>query len=213
MGFLPLALSFFSFQASYGQNPANRNQTTEEQYFDVTQQDITQIQDIDAESISVVGIHLGTGLQAAKQTIARKKGIFFRQDKFNNYRLYLYDYRKQPDGDNKPLGYFKWEHRDSGLSEIVLYKDFGRYMEGQSRKLVTAEALSYYEEGVGKNFLGYPHKKENILHVPSQNIKHTAYYYKGKAYQVIKQVRGDHVKYSFGFFDKHTDAANKSTAP
>ncbi len=198
-------------QLAISQKPSQEASTKKDQFHEVTEEDITRIKDLQAQSISVLGVHLGTSFQAAKQRIARKKGVFLKQDKFNHYRLYLYDY-EQKNGKNIPLGYFKWNHRDSGLQEIILYQGFGRYMAGKSRNLVTAEALSYYEEGVGKNFLGYPHKKEKILHVPSQDIKHVAYYYKDKSYQVIKQKNQDKVQYAFGIFEKSTKAGKKSQA-
>ncbi len=194
------------------QNPKTKTSSIEEpRYQEVTDVDITQVKDIDASEISVLGVHLGTSIQKTKQKIARKKGIFFRQDKFNNSRLYLYEYN-QGNKKNDPLGYFKWNDKNSGLDEIIIYEDFKKYMKGKSKKLVTREALSYYEEGVGKNFLGYPLKKEKILNIPSQNLKHTAYYYKGKSYQVIKQVNGENVKYAFGIFDTDTEVSKKSEA-
>jgi len=203
-------LSLF-VQMGISQQTPGTGKVKAKRYYEVTEDDITRVKGIDADSISVLGIHLGMPMQQAKMQIARKQGVFFRQDKFNNYRLYLYDYEKRR-GRHIPLAYFKWENRDSGLKELLLYRDFGNYMAGKSRKLVTKEALSYYEEGVGKHFLGYPEKKEDILNVPSQGIRHTAYYYEGKAYQVIKQVKGERVKYTFGIFDQSLSDTKKQQA-
>lgn len=212
-----LIISFLLIACSsivFGQQTSKNKKTSpkdQSEYYEVTETDITQIEDIDAESISVLGVNLGASIQETKQKIARKQNIFFRQDKFNNYRLYLYEYT-HGSKENKALGYFKWKDKNSGLDQIILYDDFGKYMEGKSKKLVTEKALAYYEEGVGKSFLGYPVKKEKILSIPSQNLKHTAYYYKGKSYQVIKQVNGHEVKYSFGVFASDSKISQKSEA-
>lgn len=180
-------------------NPEDTKEPTNKSHYDLLNYDITMLKKFDPWKISVFGVYLGMKIEEAEAIFENHRVAYIVQDKFNNNRYYLYDYKKE-NGKNIPLAYFKWDNRDSGLKEIIIYPGFARFLVGETKKLVTSESLNFSSYLV-KNFLGYPAKKLVTLNVPSIQMKNTSYFYPDKNFQVIKQVSGDDVRYAFGIFD------------
>lgn len=171
-------------------------------YHEITRIDITRLSEFEAQRVSVLGVYLNMSMKQAKSLLARKHGMYLIRDDFNHTRYYLYEVKKNENGKHVPLAYFKWQHRDSGLKEIILYPGFAKYMAGKSSLLVTREVMNFKAKWI-HNFLGYPVGKTQTLSVPSLDLFQTDYYYFGKAIKVIKQVSGNKVIYAFSLFDEN----------
>lgn len=200
-GLLVPAFMLANEPVSSGENQEKERQAPA-QFHEMTEVDITSLESIDVDQISVLGIHLGSTIPQARNEVNNRFDLVLKQDKFNNNRFYLYD--KSQDADQVLLAYMKWPHVDSSMDELILYPGISRYLKGQSKQLVS-QATMDFEKGIGKNFLGYPLNKEVILDVASLDLRHVAYFYKEHRYQVIKQVKKGRVKYSFGLYSNDAD--------
>ncbi len=147
--------------------------------------------------LAVWGVHLGMTQIKAKKMLATKAGIYLRQDKFHNSRMYLYQYNTQD--KQKPLAYLKWSPEGKALEEIIIYPGFAQYMPSTNDYLVTAKVLPG-EKNSNPLFPGKVKEKEAILEVPAQGIYHKAFYFPKPGFRVIKQVKGDEIKYTFSWF-------------
>ena len=159
---------------------------------------VSQYDSLNPEDLAVLGVHLGMSKLSVKKHIARKAGVYLRQDKFFDARMYLYEYVPQNE-KQKPLAYFKCDEENKILEEIIIYPHFAQYMPKANDYLVTSSVL-----GAPKNphrlALGKIRESESILEVPSQQIQHTAYYFFRSGFRVIKQVSGKNIKYTFSWF-------------
>lgn len=200
-GLLVPAFALANEPTASGENQEKEKQAPA-QFHEMTEVDITSLESIDVDQISVLGIHLGSTIPQARNEVNNRFDLELTQDKFNNNRFYLYD--ESQGGDRVLLAYMKWPHVDSTLDELILYPGIARYLKGQSKQLVSKATMNF-EQGIGKNFLGYPLNKEVILDVSSLDLKHVAFFYKEHRYQVIKQVKKDRVKYSFGIFSNDAE--------
>lgn len=158
---------------------------------------------LNPHELAVWGIHLGMPQIKVKKMLAPKAGVYLRQDKFHNSRMYLYQYNTV-DGQQKPLAYFKWSSEGKALEEIIIYPGFAQYMPSPNDYLVTAKVL-LGEKNAKPLFPGEVKEKEAILEVPNQGIYHQAFYFLKPGFRVIKQVKGDEIKYTFSWFKAQVD--------
>lgn len=180
-----------------GQHQTNQD-TSEVSYYNLALFDITKIKSFNVEELKMFGIRLGISIDQTQATLKNQDSIILKQDKFNDKRFYLYEDNLSDKG--LPLMYLKWPEKDpSTLHEIIFYPGCRKYFVGDTKKLVTNSTLNF-SSSIGQMFLGYPKGKETLLNLPSQNIRHTAYYYKDKQYEIIKLEKGDKTKFAFGIF-------------
>lgn len=159
--------------------------------------------------LAVWGVHLGMPKIKVKKMLATKAGVYLRQDKFHNSRMYLYQYNTH-DEQQKPLAYFKWNAEGKALEEIIIYPGFAQYMPSTNDYLVTAKVIPG-EDNSKPLFPGKVKESEAILKVPAQSIYHKAFYFIEPGFRVIKQVKGDDIKYTFSWFKAQADG--KPPAP
>lgn len=194
-----LALPFFI----WAKEPLNFKQEIATEYYDLTQVDITRMEDVDANEMSIMGIHLGNTIPEVKSIVNSQDNLLLLQDKFNNDRFYLYHKEKEQE-EKTLLAYLKWPNPDARLTELVMYPGLAMLLEGANKKLVSEETMEFDKRrGIARTYLGYPIKKKIILDVESVGLKHIAYFYKDKNYQVIQQIKDDQVKHTFGIFSHH----------
>lgn len=163
------------------------------EYFDLTRMDIVSEGIQKKDNISLYGIHLGTSLNDCKMIVSELEGKNLIQDRFNNTRFYLVE-----NNSKTVLAYFIWNDRNAGLSEIVVYQTFAKYMVGESRKLFSEEFI-HSPTAITKNFLGLKKSEIEILNIPSVQLKHTLYLYDGTDLQIMKQVNKSRVSYAICF--------------
>jgi len=195
-------LSFFLpclLPTAKGQHKTNQD-TAQVAYYNLSLFDITKINSFHSQELQMFGIRLGISIDQVKNTLRGQDSIIIKQDKFNDKRFYLYEDNHSSKGH--PLLYLKWPENDpSTLQEIIFYPGCRKYFVGNTKKLFTNATLNF-SPSTGQTFFGYPNGKKNLLRVPSQNIRHTAYYYTDEGYEIIKLEKGDKTKFAFGIFLK-----------
>ncbi len=202
-GVVILAVTILSFflpcllPTAKGQHKTDQD-TAEVAYYNLSLFDITKIKSFHSEELQFLGIRLGISMDQAKNTLRGRDSIILKQDEFNDKRLYVYEDNQS--NKEYPLLYLKWPEKDpSTLQEIIFYPGCRKYFVGNTKKLVTDVKLNF-SSSTGQIFFGYPSGKKNLLRIPSQNIRHTAYYYTDKGYEIIKLEKGDSTKFAFGIF-------------
>ena len=163
------------------------------EYFDLTRTDIVSEGIQEKDNISVYGIHLGIGLDDCQTIVSELEGKNLIQDRFNNTRYYLVE-----ESDETVLAYFIWNERKGGLSEMVVYQTFAKYMVGESRKLFSEEVIQS-PTALTKSFLGLKKSEKEVLNIPSVELKHTLYGYDATDLQIMKQVNKSRVTYAICF--------------
>lgn len=165
---------------------------------ELTRTPLADYDSLTPDDLTVLGIKLGMSQISVKKAIATKKRVYFRQDRFFNSRLYLYEYL--PDEQNqRPLAYFKWDENSRKLQEILIYPGFAKYMPAANDYLVSKRVLQSVGGDKGLK-LGQIREEEALLDVPSQQIRHTAFYFIRPGFRSIKQVKGSRTWYAFSWF-------------
>lgn len=137
---LTLILSFL-FSAIFAQTPVQDLVTT----------DITKLSDFDGNKISFFGLKKEMTRQEAIDKLNSLKQFVWEYDLFNTKsenpnttgetRIYVNLIDDNNREEKLSLLYLIWDEGAVGMSSIVFYKDAGRYMTGENKKLFTPEAL------------------------------------------------------------------------
>lgn len=169
---------------------------------ELTTTPITEYDNLKPRELALWGVHLGMPQIKVKKKLASKAGVYLRQDKFHNSRMYLYKYKTE--NKQTPLAYFKWSSEGKALEEIIIYPGFAEYLPSKNDYLVSAEVLPGKKHSKPL-LLGEVKEQEAILEVPAQGIYHKAFYFLKPGFRVIKQVKGDDIQYTFSWFKAQAD--------
>lgn len=192
-----LIILFFGFSFFTSELSAGDPTGAPRPLLELTTTPISKYNNLKPDELAVLGIHLGMSKLSVKKRIAKKTGVYLRQDKFHDSRMYLYEYVPE-NVKQQPLAYFKWDKANQIMEEIIIYPQFANYMPRSNDYLVTDSVIA--KEGRSTQKFGKIRKQEFILEVPSQGIYHWAYYFDKRGFRVIKQMNCKRVRYTFSWF-------------
>jgi hypothetical protein len=163
-------------------------QSTAASRVDITVAEVPSLIGLKSENLSVFGLHLGMSRPDAERLL-RDSGKFMGiQDEYNSTRIHVYE--KLPNGaKGKAVLYLIWETNESGLQMITVFQDSRAYLTPSFRRLLTFEAVDNASE-FKRRFIGYPHRSKITLDIPTDNIKHTTYFYDEIGLRITHQHHG-----------------------
>lgn len=173
-------------------------------FYELTTTDITKNSEITAINIKVFGLYLSMKLEEVLPILKHNLNIYLKQDPYNSNRYYLYD-REKYNGKDIVMAYLIWGNDNIGLKEIVLYHGFLKFMVGNSRMLLTYDAIDKHTY-IYSSYLGFPSRMEVILDIPDIKMKSTAFYYPNKNFKIIKTVSEQVVSFSMSLVLKLEEA-------
>ena len=155
---------------------------------EITRNDIVKENHIHATDIKLFGISLGMTMAEVQTIVSDNSDLIWVDDKIHgteDFRSYVYN-RNESGKKNKAILYLIWKEGRAKLNRIVLFEDFKPYLIGETKSLLSREIL-LPGNPVSKNFLGFPDSSRVTLDVPLIKIKHTAYYYGEKGFEIIEK--------------------------
>jgi S1-C subfamily serine protease len=132
--------------------------------YELTETDILGMKNVRSSQLSVFGVSLGMTLDEAKTKINEYSSVELMRSEDDGKRWILVD-RKSLGG----IGVFTWRNNEDGLAEIKVNSNFVRYMIGESKRLLTAEAFTA-KAGPVRAFLGSPDQVVNGLGVKTLHL-------------------------------------------
>ena len=170
-------------------------------YAEITKTDITLTTNFSMETVSVFGIHLGMTVEEVIDTWAGNDDLYYYEDKNHgtkDYRIYVYDTDESGKKKNCIL-YLIWTDNRSALNRITVFNDFETYLQGNTKKLLSTEAVDSNSDFYQK-YLGTPDSSAVTLDLPSIGYKHTTFYYPQKFLLVTLKQDGDKASVVFAFY-------------
>jgi hypothetical protein len=139
----------------------------------------------DSNDVLIFGTGLGMTRDQVKRKLLSTPGISVQTDLehgTSDYRLYVF-YR--PAKEMKPLCilYLIWENNRSELSRITLFNHFARFVEVNSKWLLTTNEFEPYTDDM-IDMLGAPDTSIITADIPEYGIIHTTWYYHQKGLEV-----------------------------
>ena len=160
-----------------------------ESEFELTKIDITKINDINSNDISVFGIKLGMTKDEVENRLSQVPNLYIKLDTMHttkDYRLYIYD-KEHTEYHNGCILYLIWENSRKDLNKIVFYKGFNFYLKGLTKDLLTLNSVDS-ESDIYKRFLVKPDTSKITLEIPCLKYRHVTYYYKEKGIEITHQI-------------------------
>ncbi len=160
-----------------------------ESEFELTKIDITKINDINSNDISVFGIKLGMTKDEVENRLSQVPNLYIKLDTMHttkDYRLYIYD-KGHTEYHNGCILYLFWENRRKDLNKIVFYKGFSFYLKGLTKDLLTLNSVDS-ESDIYKRFLVKPDTSKITLEIPCLKYRHVTYYYKEKGIEITHKI-------------------------
>lgn len=202
-----LALVLLLFTCKSPKPAAQKPETAENsEITEITKVDITSYPNLPASDVSVFSIQLGMSRAEAEAQLDRQStSLYYYTDQRHfteDYRIYVYD--RDPNGQKKNcILYLIWEDNSAKLNRIVFYKDMEPYLQGNTKQLLTEEALNPESE-IAKNYLGKAAGSKVTLDVPVIHLKHTTYYYPDKGLEITdeRSSTGPTVRFAFSSAEK-----------
>ena len=166
---------------------------------ELTEDDITNYPQLNADKISVYGIRLGMKQEEVKKILDDNKTILYKDDpQKTDIRIYVY-YKTDIGMRGSTILYLIWKDGSKELTHIVVYKDLSDKMKGETKKLFEQDAVNPDSE-LFKNYLGSSDGEMVTLDIPSIQSKITEYYHNAKGIKIIMNKYGEETKYFFGFY-------------
>ncbi|HPB03037.1 MAG: hypothetical protein RB294_08570 [Bacteroidales bacterium] len=170
-------------------------------YAEITKTDITLTTGFTMDKVSIFGIHLGMTAEEVINTLAGNNNLYYYEDKTHgtkDYRIYVYDTDETGKKKNCIL-YLIWTENRSELNRITVFNDFETYLQGNTKKLLSTEAVDSNSDFY-KTHLGAPDSSAVTLDLPSIGYKHTTFYYPDKFLQVTLKQDGDKASVVFAIY-------------
>jgi hypothetical protein len=165
---------------------------------EMTREDITIYKDIKSTDITVFGLYLSMKLEEIVRELNQYDFLYVEKDVFNENRLYIYD-DKGNDSDNT-LAYLILDENTYDLKEIILYPNMIKYLQGNSKKLVTLEMINSRSEIV-QYFAGTTKERKKILDIPSLKMVSYAYFFPERNFVVTKNKIDKKIQISFSLVE------------
>ena len=160
---------------------------------EITELDVTSINDFRADKISIFGVKLGMSMNKSLDTLIRNKDITIEKDESDSNRYYVYD--KTEDGaKGNCILYLIWNKNEPGLKRITIYTKFSKYLIGKTKHLLTYDVLNRRSK-ITKTFLHSPHRSEITMEIHTIKLKETTYYYHDKWIEVSCRVEDNFYKF------------------
>jgi hypothetical protein len=183
--FLPSFILALAFHFSFGEALINLSDAPKK-FIELTTTDITNFKDLNGKNISIFGIHLSMKTEELLNLVEKNGNFILEKDIFNENRFYVYD-KEFENGKKIALAYLYLGEKDTGIKEIILYKDIHKYLVGNSKYLFTYEIFNK-NSYIVKYFTGFPSHRELILDIPILGLKSYAYYYPDKNFIVTRNL-------------------------
>ncbi|MGD9492946.1 MAG: hypothetical protein AB7V36_06285 [Bacteroidales bacterium] len=170
-------------------------------YAEITKTDITLTTGFTMDKVSIFGIHLGMTVEEVINTWAGNNNLYYYEEKTHgtkDYRIYVYDTDGFGEKKNCIL-YLIWTENQSTLNRITIFNDFKYYLQGNTKKLLSTEAVDSNSDFY-KTHLGAPDSSAVTLDLPSIGYKHTTFYYPDKFLQVTLKEDGGEKSVVFAIY-------------
>lgn len=152
-----------------GQHVANK--------VEISKFDITKIRGFRADMVSVYGVYLGMKMTTAKRYLLNNDEIIMATNTNEPLSIKIYD-RNAQGKMNKLLANLIWESASGGLKEIKVLEGFAPHLKGNTKRLLTLEAINT-NSYISKAFLGKPDlvKRNKFTFI---NLVSTKYFFNKK---------------------------------
>ncbi|MFQ6672242.1 MAG: hypothetical protein ACE5KY_02990 [Candidatus Tectimicrobiota bacterium] len=164
--------------------PVPRAHATAEDIAELTAVDITQRPTLTSSRCAVFGVRLGMSKEAVLKHIGSKdllwgyyNGYLLTEKKFSNI-IYVYD-RLSSEAVGGALFRLRFDP-DGRLDAITLYPAMGKYLVGESKRLVDQEVL---EPTVRRRLLG-PADQVESEELPIIDLKLDIFHYRARGFQI-----------------------------
>lgn len=155
---------------------------------EIEKTDITANKHFKSDKASFFGFKLGMGIKAAEKHWATLPQFIAKYDNLTHdgtLRYYLYD--KNETGEQKNcVAYLIWNKGDTAMAQISFFPDAEPYLQGNTKKLLTFEAIDVYSD-LYKHFLGKASKTAITLDVPDIHLRHKTFYFHKHGIEICEQ--------------------------
>ena len=136
---------------------------------ELTSVDITKVKDARGDKITVFGTRLGMTHAEAKAILDKNRQLTYKVDGANPDRIYVNS------AAGAELFYLIWEPGKPKLTRISIFRDFGPFLVGDTKLLLTRDAIS--DSRLRSEFLGAPDREKVTLDIPSIKLHHVSYWH------------------------------------